>query len=161
MAAVAAMLLRQRLATLHARGIAGVRGRRRLRHLGDEIGEGAEIVVGQRLRHLVHRLEGAQLLAKHEQLDQRVRRLLPTERGRVFGLGLALFAVTGEARRDALLEGFPQRRDEAIRANASAIIVLRIVLSRANAIPKEIGGSLARPDRCFTLTARRPSACRR
>ena len=77
-----------------------------LRYLGDEIRKEAKVVVGQRLRHLVHRLEGAQLFAKHEELDQRVRRLLPAERGRVLGLGLALLAVTGETRRDALFDGF-------------------------------------------------------
>ena len=103
---VAAVLLHQRLAALQPRRLAGLRGRRRgLRYLGDEIREEAKIVVGQRLRHLVHRLEGAQLFAEHEELDQRVRRLLPAERGRVLGLGLALFAVTGEARHDALLDG--------------------------------------------------------
>src|SRR5689334_15332036 len=79
MAGVAAVLLHQRLAALQPRGITGVRGWRRLRQLGDEIGKEAKIVVGQRLRHLVHRLEGAQLLAEHEKLDQRVRRLLRTE----------------------------------------------------------------------------------
>jgi len=77
------VLLRQRLAALHPRRIAGVRRWRRLRHLGDEIGKASQIVVGQRLRHLVHRLEGAQLLAEHEKLDQRIRRLLAAERGRV------------------------------------------------------------------------------
>ena len=71
------------------------------------------------LRHLVHRLEGAQLFAKHEKLDQRVRRLLPAERRRVLGFGLALLAVAGETRRDALFDGFGVR-GVAMQANARA-----------------------------------------
>jgi hypothetical protein len=106
MAGVAAVLLHQHLATLHPRWIARVARRRGLRYFGDEIRKDAKIVVGQRLRHLVHRLEGTQLFAEHEKLDQRVRRLLAAERGRVLGLGLALFAVTGETWRDALFDGF-------------------------------------------------------
>src|SRR6202011_628184 len=42
--------------------------------------------------------EGAQLFTKHEQLDQRVRRLLGAERRGIFGFGLSLFAMTGKAR---------------------------------------------------------------
>jgi hypothetical protein len=105
-ASVAAVLLRQRPATRHPRRIAGVGRRCGLRHPGDEVGEATQIVVGQRLRHLVHRLEGAQLLAKHEELDQRVRRLLAPERGRVFGLGRTALAVTGKTGRDAIPERF-------------------------------------------------------
>jgi hypothetical protein len=65
------MLLRQRRAALHPRGIAGVGRRRGFGNLAMK----SEKVADRRrsaLRHLVHRLEGAQLLAKHEELDQRV-----------------------------------------------------------------------------------------
>src|SRR6266850_2432123 len=59
---------------------------------GEKIGE-IEDLLGchrlQRLRHLVHRLEDAQLFAKHEKLDQCVRRLLRAERGRPRALGCA------------------------------------------------------------------------
>ena len=102
--------VRQRLRPLHPRGIAGVSRRRRLRQCGDEIGKGAQVVVGERLRHLVHGLERAQLLAEHEELDQRIRRLLAAERGRVLGLRLPVLAVTGEAGRGALLRWFRRWR---------------------------------------------------
>jgi hypothetical protein len=36
----------------------------------------SEIVVRQRLRHLVHRIEHAQLFTEHEQLDRHIRGLL-------------------------------------------------------------------------------------
>ncbi|KTT92314.1 hypothetical protein NS44R_14675, partial [Mammaliicoccus sciuri] len=104
-AAVAAVLLRQRLAARHPRGVAGVSRRHRLRQSGDEIREGAQIVVGHRLRHLVHRVEYPELLAEHEQLDQRIGRLLAAERGRVLGFRRAALAMAGKARRSALLDG--------------------------------------------------------
>src|SRR5580692_5057043 len=65
-AGIAAMLLDQRLRALQPRGIAGIGGRSRLRQFADKIGKGAEIVVGERLGDLVHRLENPELLAKHE-----------------------------------------------------------------------------------------------
>ena len=105
-AGIAAMLARRRLRALDARGIGGIIRRLRLRQCCDEIGEDAQIVVGQRLRHLIHRLERAQLLAEHEELDQRIGRVLAAERGRVLGRGLALLAVTGKAGRGALLDRF-------------------------------------------------------
>ncbi len=69
-----------------------------------------QIVVGERLGHLVHRLEGAQLFAKHENLDQRIGRLLGAERGGIFGLRLSVFAVTGETGSGALLDGLGAER---------------------------------------------------
>src|SRR5579863_221185 len=62
-AGVAAVLLRQRLSLLHARGIGGFRRWLRLRQLGDEVGKFLKIIVGERFHHLVHRIEGAQLFA--------------------------------------------------------------------------------------------------
>ena len=97
------MLRRRRLTARHPRGIAGIR-RRRFRKLCDEVGEGAQIIVAERLRHLVHDLVGAQLFAEHEELDQRIGRLLGAERGRALGLRLPALAVAREARRDALFE---------------------------------------------------------
>src|SRR5258708_39350211 len=76
----------------------------------DEIGKCAKIVVGERLRHLVHGVEQPQLLAKHEKLDQRIWRLLATERGRIFGRGLPVFAMTGKTGRGALFDGFGSDR---------------------------------------------------
>ena len=69
-----------------------------------------KVVIGERFGHVVHRVEHPQLFAKHEQLDQRIRRLLAAERGDVFGLGLAMLAVTGKAGRRAFLHGFGRKR---------------------------------------------------
>ena len=102
--AVAAVLLRDRQGARHPRGVAGLR-RHRFRQFRDEVGKGAEVFVGQRFCHVVHRLEYAQFLTEHEQLDQRIGRLLRAERGRVFRARLALLAMAGEARRHPFLEG--------------------------------------------------------
>src|SRR5260370_18389541 len=109
-AVVAEVLVRQRLAPRDPRGIAGIGRRHRLRQGGDEVGKHAQIVVGERLRRLVHRLESAQLFAKHEELDQRIGRLLAAERGRVLGFRLPVLAVTGETGDRTLFDGFGARR---------------------------------------------------
>src|SRR5258708_40157205 len=85
----------------------------------DEIGKCAKIVFGGRLRHLVHGVEHPQLLAKHEKLDQRIWRLLATERGRIFGLGLPVFAMTGKTGRGALFDGFGSYRPRQQRQRSS------------------------------------------
>src|SRR4051794_40269561 len=110
MTAIATVLLRQCLTARHARGIAGTVRRRRLRQFSDEIGKGFQVVVGQRCCHRVHRLKNPQLFAEHEKLDQRVRRLLATERGGVLSYGLPAFAMAGKTRCGALFDGFGARR---------------------------------------------------
>src|SRR5258708_2697526 len=104
------MLLHQRLRPRWPRRVAGIGRRLRLWQFADEIGKCAKIVVGERLRHLVHGVEHPQLLAKHEKLDQRIWRLLATERGRIFGLGLPVFAMTGKTGRGALFDRFSSHR---------------------------------------------------
>src|SRR6202000_454592 len=66
------------------------------------IGEAAQVVVGERFCDVVHRFERAQFFAEHEELDQRIGRLLAAERGNVFGLRNALLAMTGETSGPAL-----------------------------------------------------------
>ena len=105
-AAIAVILINDRLRALHPRGIAGIGRRRRLRKLADKIRKGAQIVVGKRLCHLVHRLERAQFFAKHEKLDQCVRRLLAAKRWRILGFGLSALTMTGKTRRGALFDRF-------------------------------------------------------
>ena len=71
--------------------------------LGQE--EGAQIVVGQALGHLVHQLDLAQLLAKHVELDQNKVFLLGAERGDVLVRGLPLLAMARQTGRQPFLEG--------------------------------------------------------
>ena len=95
------------LAALHSFGIAGVGRRRRSAAWRKSRRDCNRPRVS--LRHLVHRLDDTQLLAKHEQLDPRIGCLLRPERRRVLGLGLSLLAVPGQAARP-FLERFGLRR---------------------------------------------------
>ena len=163
----------------HPRGIAGVGRRRRLRQFGDEVGKGSQVVVGQRLCHLVHRLEDAQLFAEHEELDQRIRRLLRAERGRVFGLRLP---ASRRGRQDTARRAprmSPRRRggrDER-KCQGSYCFTHRRRVSRDQLTSSSLRGAKRRsnPDRPLparwiaslarndghALTAPPPSACRR
>ena len=104
MADVAAVLADQHLPPLEAGRIGGLGDGLRRRQLGDVVGERAQIVVAEALHRIIHYIVAAQLLAKHEQLDQGIGRRLRTEGGDLGSSRLPLLAMAGEARSDALLE---------------------------------------------------------
>jgi len=71
-----------------------------------------QVVVGEPLGELGHRLDVALLLAEQIELDQRIGGRLRAERGDLRIVRLAVLAVAGETRRHALLKRFRARRNE-------------------------------------------------
>ena len=105
-------------------GIAGVGRRLGGGSLAMKIGEGAQVVVGEGLGHLVHDLDVALLFAEQIKLDQRVGRGLSAERGnfRIFRLAVAAVAGRGTgAARSAIVSaasGWPSGANERRRRRA-------------------------------------------
>src|SRR5829696_594493 len=85
-------------------------GRDRRRQLRKLVRESPQVIVGEVLRELVHRLRDALLLAKDVELDEQERRGLASERGHLRGLRRARLAMAGEAGREPLRKRFGPRR---------------------------------------------------
>src|SRR5215208_1275653 len=77
-------------------------GRDRRRQLRKLVRESPQVIVGEVLRELVHRLRDALLLAKDVELDEQERRRLASERGHLRGLRRARLAMACEAGREPL-----------------------------------------------------------
>src|SRR5712691_3087571 len=103
MAKIAPVLLDERPRPFEPGRIPGVLDRARRRQCGNQIGHAAQLVVGEPLRHRIHRLDGAELFSEHVELDHDVKRRLRPERGHLGLLRLAFLAMAGAARRESLL----------------------------------------------------------
>jgi len=85
-------------------------GRRRWRRqLGERVGKGAQVVVGEAFYRLVHELDATQFFAKQIELNEDVGRRLCTERRRVRVGRLPVVAVARVAGREALDDRFCRR----------------------------------------------------
>src|SRR5262249_49080869 len=116
-------------------------------------------------------------LAEHEELDQRIGRLLAAERRRVLGLRGAMLAVTGKAGHSALRDGFgvSGRDQESEGKGCDCCCSVHLPHSTLTVIPGRLvrgePGSARFRVRCFShrpgmteycdaITAPPPSTCR-
>jgi len=98
------------LAPLHPRNFTGIGRRRGFGSLASKSENFERSSSVNDFRDFVHWLKAAQLFAKHEELDQRIGRLLGAERRACFGLGLATLAMTGKTggRRSSMVSAPPK-----------------------------------------------------